>query len=59
MINKKEMYYIVEKGTNARILNQTKDPLILNEEAKNRALSQWYKENYEGITIADYEDKFS
>jgi hypothetical protein len=59
MINKKEMYYIVEKGTNVRILNPTKDPRILNEETKNRILARWSdKENYEGITISDYEDKF-
>lgn len=56
-MDKKNMYYIVREGTNKRLTNSTKEPLICTE----RGLYHYTDGNhphYEPITIAEYELRF-
>ena len=57
-MDKSKLYYLVQRGTNNRAQTLTKDPLIIDEVAVDRALKD-YSELYEKITIEEFGRKFA
>jgi len=59
-MDKENLYYIVEKGTNARIFNMDKTTWIGMKEIAERRIESWKTDdvNYEIISIKEYENKF-
>ena len=57
-MNKDSLFYIVGKSTNDRVLNNSREPLIV----KNEGIvlqKKWYSEDkYDIISIKEYEDTF-
>lgn len=58
-MNKDDLFYIVDRGTNSRVMNSPGEPLIVKNES---IVSQrkWYsEEKCEIISIKKYEDTFT
>lgn len=56
-MDRKNLYYIVTKGTNDRLQTVDKRPFISESDAADREIDKWSKDR-EKILIADFEDKF-
>ena len=56
-MDKKNLYYVVKKGTNARTITLDKRPLIMDSEAADLEIKAWAP-THEKITIADFEERF-
>jgi len=63
-MDKENLYYIVDKGTNNRITTRFKEAWIGTKEASEAAVTEietWWSsksQKYEVISIKDYENKF-
>ena len=58
-MDKENLYYIVPIGTNSRVMNCDKSPRIGEKNAIENVIDKWEdSEEYEAISIADYEKKF-
>jgi len=63
MMDKENLYYLVEKGTNHRANDSLKNILILEKEAIKKQLG-WYERNdpnreWSSMSIRGYEEKFT
>lgn len=57
-MNKKNLFYVVGKDTNDRVLNNSREPLIVKDEGIILQ-KKWYSEDkYDIISIKEYEDTF-
>lgn len=57
-MNKKNLFYVVSKGTNDRVMNNSREPLIVKDEGIVLQ-KKWYSEDkYDIISIKEYEDTF-
>ena len=56
-MDKRNLYYIVKKGTNDRIQTIDKRPYIAESDAADLEIETWAPK-CEKISIADYEEKF-
>lgn len=57
-MNKKSLFYFVEKGTNSRVLNNSQKPLIMDGRGVISQREWWPKSRYDEISIKEYESKF-
>ena len=56
-MDKENLYYLVERGTNSRILNHTRDPLIGDKQGIE-IQKDIFGSRKEIISIKEYEDKY-
>jgi len=56
-MNKDELYYVVQKGTNSRGTTMSNEVLIVDADNVDRVLGT-YSDLYEKMTITDFNKKF-
>lgn len=56
-MDKDNLYYIVQKGTNSRVKPKSKNVLIVDADNVDRVLEE-YGDLHEKITLTDYNKRF-